>query len=485
MGTGMQEAGAFEDSRLMAQSTLSSPLHLDSAPQEAPTAAAQSPSTDIARAPKPTIGSGGTFVPRPVLTGLDAPIGDDFDPTRDPDFRMLPIKPSSQKTYDSRTTVLWNYSEGKRRTSEDPMEPVPVTLTDVVEDFFARDDLAPTTSANYRVALIRWVQSSVSSRSTLRYVQTCRDVLQRLREQRIPLGRPSRREKNRIITEPDYRALVANLQRKAVAGSDWAQRTLQWFEAGAITGLRPGEWLTARWNDPACSELFVETSKGKLAVPGNVRHLYEEDFLASQARGENLTTEPKTRLIPVPREFDQFTVEQHMRQVAKWLATWRGPAANRPMGRPSRAYRALEEDLPVRELTPEQRLQAFEAYYESVRFTLRRACLDIWGGKKCYSLYSARQLFSANSRAEYGKAASEALMGHSEYSNNGRFYSTVHQAHSFYKGLAAKRIEAEGQQIDPAVRHFLKDGAARLTSPGQGLAPEAGGGFPPRLDMLG
>jgi len=89
-----------------------------------------------------------------------------------------------------------------------------------------------------------------------------------------------------VISESDLEKLLDELYRVGMK-SIWARRTATWALAGLASGLRPIEWLSARWDSNDPSILLARTAKVKLREPAFMRK--EEPF---QAPGQSIDQSP-------------------------------------------------------------------------------------------------------------------------------------------------------------------------------------------------
>jgi len=359
----------------------------------------------------------------------------------------FPIRPQTELSYRKSLKTMTRYSEALRREEPDETEAVPVTLTDVVRDFLARDDLAPSTSKNYRASLLWHARCVASGPGSESLRKEARSLIPILEEERNEPGRPR---------EADYQQLVAELQRAAIAGSLWSSRAGAWLMAGVLTGVRPGEWTSARWSEHNPLDLVVTTGKAKLCEPAFVRKQVSREQAERQGLAFGLDT-PFERTIPLEREFDQEVVDNHLRYLVSWLTTWKDQQNTRRPGRPSKKEMAAAQAVPLEQLTEAEIEEAYAAYYDGVRSAMRQACLRLWNGEKMYSLYSARGQFSANARAEHGPGRTSELMGHtSPDSPTAAHYGKQRSAHGRYRGLGAERIRRDGSAMPEEAREHLQ-----------------------------
>ena len=175
------------------------------------------------------------------------------------------------------------------------------------------------------------------------------------------------------IPKDDLDLLITELTERSASGSSiWVGHAQKWLLAGLATGLRPGEWLTAEWVDEQKSAIRLITSKVKVATAG---------FMRESRAEENYVPDIKTREIPVTVESDRLVIDVHM-------AT-------------------LKAHVLSGKIT-------FKQFRDNCGRQIALSSKAIWGNKKTYTLNSGRKQFSANSRAEVGKAKTAILMGHTQ-----------------------------------------------------------------------
>lgn len=383
--------------------------------------------------------------------------------------RPFPIKPKTEGLYRSSIKSITGYAEGRRREDQDETEVVPVTLRDLVEDLLARKDLTPKTMKLYRAALLWHARTLATTSPDPAVAREAAELVPRLEAVRQMAGRPREKDGQDAIPEEDYHKLLAELGERAIAGSLWASRAHAWLMAGVLTGVRPGEWTTARWTEGG-QILEVVTGKAKLCEPAFVRNQMDRERAERQRLGLD-TAEAQFRPIPIERSFDREAVDTHLQNLRSWLSTWPDQQDSRPRGRPRKDDLASAKVTPLSELTEQQIEDAYAAYYNGVRSTIRHACLRLWKTEKMYSLYSARGQFSANARAQHGPHKASTLMGHTgPDSPSAAHYAKQGAAHGRYKSLGAERIRADGPQLPEDVRALLE---TRETRPSP--APSAEG----------
>lgn len=377
------------------------------------------------------------------------------------DMAPLDVKQTSERTYKVAIRTLYTYTEKKRHAAEgaDSDEVVGVTLTEVVEDFLGRDDLSESTYKGYRAAVLWHARKQTIDGATPGVREEARGLVPRLEAARLQTGRPKEDTGPSWIPEADYHDLNNELMRRGHAGSRWADRAHAWLMAGTASGLRPGEWLEAKWDTEDLTCLVVVTGKAKLFEPAYIRKKLSSELARLPVQRQ---LEDRTRRVPIERRFEREIVDTHLQYIDEFLRSWRIEKGKRQAGRPPSKPAALAPQqlpLPPRDsLSPEEMEQAFKAYYLSVRDVIRHACLRLWAGEKLYSLYSARHQFSANKRAEVGPAETAAQMGHSSAdSNSAASYASRHGAHARSKAAGAERLRSQGPEMDEQLRQQLAE----------------------------
>lgn len=366
------------------------------------------------------------------------------------------VTPQTAKMYQSNLRSLINYSE-RLRASEDDAEPVALTLTDLVTDFLARDDLTLQTQRNYRSALLWHARSRGSaSKASRAVVSEAAKMIALLEETRSRAGRPKGEEAApKTIPEADYQDLVAELQRRAVLGSAWADRACTWAMAAMASGVRPHEWVGTHWDPKDPMQLRVPTGKMKITPPAFTRkHMSQEE--RAVLREAAPVGAAVVREVPIDTRFQHETVDAHLRCLRTWLESWRAQRETRGPGRPSRKRLDDSQIVPVEQLSDNEIEEGYTAYYNGARNAIRMACQTLWAGEKFYSLYSMRRQFSANSRAQHGPERTAQIMGHtSPDTPAAAYYGKQGAAHSRYRTLGAERIGREGSAMPQELREEL------------------------------
>jgi hypothetical protein len=348
------------------------------------------------------------------------------------------IKVSTVEAYQRRANTLWRAaSERKARLSGDPDSPALIKPMEVVEylnwRLHPQPGLTPlerSTWMAYRSALL-W---DFSRTKDPEFGLACQE-LERLKEPRSAQNESSPDDvsltdeahtqgpnKRRGIPLSDLVRLVDQLGAMN-RHKKWGVRTQYWIQAGIATGLRPGEWQHARWADEAKNLLIAPTFKVKASPAAYAR--------AGQDAPDDVQDQDNPRSLPLRaigvETSDQMYVEGHLICIREGLAEG----------------------------------MSFKAYQNYCRQTLWRACRQLWGGKKLYSLYNARHQFSANSRGKLSPDELANAMGHVRRANTSRDYADARYAYRC-KGGVTDRAGAK-----------LQEGFAQA-APGQAVAAEAG-----------
>lgn len=331
-----------------------------------------------------------------------------------------PIKKVTEDLYRRIVRRLIRHSTHER--SIDPLEPVMVSPTMLVDDLYARTDLEPSSFSTYRSALL-W--HLASHRGEPGYAEGEARLHERTNSAAGEALQKTKPRRRKVIPESDLHLLIEELTSLS-SRSKWAYRTIYWLMSGLSTGLRPIEWSSAAWEDAEHTALVLDNAKIKLAAPGFLRKgagaqiaddleggdLDDEDEIqADPAAGEYKSTVPPTRRVPVPNRQDRFFIEKHLDLLAEQLA----------------------EGVTLKH------------YYEQCRRALWRSCRKLWGTKKTYSLYTMRGQYSANQRAAVGSGKTSELMGHSRPDTpSAAHYGKANQAH---KGFAERRGQDGRDQV--------------------------------------
>lgn len=356
------------------------------------------------------------------------------------------IKISTVESYQRRANTLWRAAAERRaRLSGDPEAPALIKPMDVVEYLNWRllpqpglNPLGEATWRAYRSALL-W---DFSRTKNPEFELACKE-LERLKEPRglqedsyLGGAGPSdeayarSRNKRRGIRPSDLVRLVdqlgaMNRHRK------WGLRTQYWIQAGIATGLRPGEWQYARWADAARNLLIAPTLKIKAAPAAYAR--------AGQDAPDHDQEQEAPRSLPLRaiavEPSDQLYVEGHLLCIREALGTG----------------------------------MSFKAYQNYCRQTLWRACRQLWGGKKLYSLYNARHQFSANSRGKLSPDELANAMGHIRRSTSAQYYADASSAYRRKGGVSDRAGDRAGDRLG----NKSQEGFAQAEL-GQAAAPEAG-----------
>lgn len=330
-------------------------------------------------------------------------------------YHVYPVKDISAATY--RRTVETLRRQSAKLRGEQPDEPVYVSIQDVANDFMARTDLKHATVMSCRSALL-WYAKSLQDPSADEIIRT----LQAFRPPNTPRSRTA--GPPRSIPEDHYHQLINELCAKR---SRWAHRAQLWVKAGLATGLRPIEWLSARWEDDTQTILLANSAKEHLGPPAYMRPRFQTEpgqedppghetppaqdraLDSEEFEEDDLIDEPAVRRIPVTRAIDRVNINYHLDE--------------------------LQQLVPLGGAEPDRR-ERYRHYYSQTRVAINRACRAIWGGDRFYSLYTMRSQFNANQKAALGPAAAATLMGHSGPNNPAQsHYGKGNQAHSGFKGL--------------------------------------------------
>lgn len=336
-------------------------------------------------------------------------------------LRTHPIADRTRKTYLGMVAYATRYSVAKRTSDWD--EPAPARLTDIVEDYFSREDISAGTKNTMRSALIWFIESGETKTTP-----DALAALAKLRALESPRGRkPKGKRRANTIPPEDLTALLRYLTGKT-RSKLWAYRTASWIRAGLACGARPVEWLNICWTDENKTAIQIKNAKTKLSEPAFLRkkmesdealevdevHLgkiqdRETDYSYDSSKTGQEPSAPKYRVVPVESENDRRAIDLHLSLLEAEVLLIQGES---------------------------ERKKAYDVYYGNCRKALTRACNFLWEGKKHYSLYTMRGQFAANIKAAKGSAVAAELMGHtSETSPSAASYGKGNQAHPKFKGL--------------------------------------------------
>lgn len=150
--------------------------------------------------------------------------------------------------------------------------------------------------------------------------------------------------------------------------SQWAQPTADWFIAGLLTGLRPGEWCQAE----------LVSSEGVSAL--QVRN--------AKATNDRSHGSSRTIVLAGLDDWQRALVVRHLARV--------------------KGYVAQDRYLPL---------------YEGCRQLIRDAADRVFPKKSRHpTLYTARHLFAANAKTTFSQVEVAALMGHDSVDTAGMHY---------------------------------------------------------------
>jgi len=342
----------------------------------------------------------------------------------------ITVKERTEQGYQKQVNALYNRSI-EARTTDWEMR-AQVSIIQVLDDFLARTDLAKSTARTYRSALI-WHVRKAPKPNPDHFT-----ALTRLEALNLPKGPKNSTRRPKVISEADLDKLMDELYRVGIK-SIWAKRTATWVLAGLASGLRPIEWLSARWDHDDPTILLTQTAKVKLRAPAFMRkeapfqapdpaadqlgddHFHHEESYLEDFQHWNACPDQDAP----PREIPIEDLDQQMQVTAQMGAIWS----------------AIPSDLSQDDLD-----KAFKKYHDQCRKILYRACHAIWHGKKTYSLYTMRGQFSANTKALKGSDVTAERMGHSsKHSPSTGYYGKGNQAHKAYKGQRPSSLDLNKQ----------------------------------------
>jgi hypothetical protein len=397
------------------------------------------------------------------------------------DVQNPQVRPITDRT---KTNYLGAIKNALRRSvaqrTTDWEEPALVTLTEVVRDFLARTDLAPSTRVLMQSAFLWFIRSGETpsnddSRAALALLEA------------TPLPKTGRKQQSTIaktIPQDDLRQLLDELQGRASVQRErgrisWSYRTAIWLQCALDTGLRPVEWLQAEWANEEKTTLRVRNAKVKLAEPAFQRQDTSEAAASTRdiAKGDNPpglppndkpyragpntdTPEGNNPDLAVhtslngPIEVNSSACVAHEEPPHATHTTRLIPIHSTTLrGFVETHLNFIEEAAPAH-LPLEQRQELFRKYHLHCNTTLHRACKRIWKGARSYALYTMRGQFSANMKASIGSTATAGLMGHSSPdSPSTGYYGKAQQAHGKYRGRAGSKVQTQQEAPQREQQH--------------------------------
>lgn len=160
--------------------------------------------------------------------------------------KELPIKQISQSTlkaYEDSLRAMYYWSQSKRAPDAESIAFVDTLAA--AEDMLAREDLSARAKWNYRSALLWHLDQGGEGNERN---ERARALLNE------PESKPEKgkRKQGAVISETDLLKILSFLEGKVATerkdkGVSTAAMTIIWIHAGLATGLRPAEWLDAKW----------------------------------------------------------------------------------------------------------------------------------------------------------------------------------------------------------------------------------------------
>ncbi len=266
-------------------------------------------------------------------------------------------------------------------------------------------DWQAATARLYRAAII-YVFDQIEShgdvgiqkaRRVLLTSNSSEETVSRLREQVREQRRDAKRRRPRTATQKVKRFSRKDTEEllKQLAGSrsTWGRPAARWFIAGYLTGLRPGEWQTAR--------MHVDERGGFQLLVKNAKNT--NDRAHSEHRTLSLT-----RL----RDDQLRIIRLHLITVHTYASTGH-----------------------------------FQDLYDACRQLVRRKADAIWPKRSRHpSLYTARHMFAADAKAMFDQVIVAALMGHASAETAGQHYAPA------WSGRGGLGVEPSQKDIN-AVLH--------------------------------
>lgn len=319
------------------------------------------------------------------------------------------VKPVTVDTYSRVVARLYRLSTEKRSTDAELQ--ATITDLDVVNDFIesTRDRVEVNTFRLYRAAL-QWhfeqrLKSSPPERQAS--IVDAQKVLEQFRFRPAPdLPQRTSAGRRRNVTEEDLGRLLNVLNGGRSTKINWKLRAAHWLLAGLGTGLRPSEWEFAAWID-GTDQLLVQNAKWRGGMPDEARF----------------------RVIPVPEDY-RIWVSVHMASVRDAMAE---------------GY-------------------SFKQAYNHCRAAIRRACEQLWGVNKRFSLYTIRGQFASNAKAILPLGEVSTLMGHKGERTTKRNYGKRRYAH------ASVAAQVPAPQHAESSSEVVRTGQTESAAPSQPFA---------------
>lgn len=321
------------------------------------------------------------------------------------------------------------------------------------------------TTKNYYRGVIKWFAEYLYERNQCEDVAGALRALNEHKKFERPKNAP-RSTRTKVVPESDVEKILEALFTQSRINASTVL-LIAWIKATLVAGARPNEWMDAQI---ITVEQFKEEQPDKEERPLDVTTHTVSDAGDNQPAPQFKEIVSYLKLRNSKAKADKPRFMGH-RPIDKARAKERGLDEgedyfdiNDPQGigfvtdlvyipkAPAFRYIALSQEAhdQVGEFleilmehyhthgayTSDKWSDAFALAYEVSRKLLRRVVLEVFGGKKNYTLYSLRGQFNANVIALYGREAMFDLMGHSRADTAARsFYGKAVSAHKKFKGM--------------------------------------------------
>jgi hypothetical protein len=290
-----------------------------------------------------------------------------------------PITQSTRLTYDRIAKMLGRRALARHRNDPTPLDPNSATAL-ALEYGRAESQISAASARMYYAAVLWRMRSGnfavddVDLAMTLLEGQDELDVVSRqdtIREIRSDREKHFRRGSQQKALTLSFADTCRLLDALRTSGTLHGSQAADWFASTLLTGLRPGEWRTAKL---VGSTLVVENAKRTQNRSfGPIRTLHLQDLLPAE----------------------RTCIDRHIAAV---------PGAGSP--------------------------SSFSSFYNSCRDILRRTSDSLWPKRLLHpSLYTARHMFAAAAKSTWPPDRVAALMGHGSIRSAPEYYSAGRHAH--------------------------------------------------------
>ena len=314
-----------------------------------------------------------------------------------------PVESGTINTYSNDIRRMVKYSLDKKYGKNVADYDAFVTYEEIVDDLFDRDDLEVSSKNTYGSALLYALLDIVDKEGVPEAIIYLREKMSngKVEPRKRPKGPTS-------IPKKDLDMLVNYLDAKSKRkDSFWHAHVKVMLLATLATGIRPIEWLSAKWTSVDKVAVQVLTAKSHASTAPFERIKKASKYPKISASKQL----PKTRNIPVNDPSDRLMIDGHMKIISEFV---------------------LSEEM------------MFKDFHKLFVQVMTRASKDLWGSEKKYSIYSGRKQFSANKKAEVGINLTAILMGHSRPDTpSASSYGNANQAYIKPVKMKQKNIERD------------------------------------------